>query len=126
MEHDALLIEVLHVEVLAAPVLAELHNVADVVFGEHYRRLDDGLFHVVDRVDRRHVRRVRALDHLAAGEVYVIDNGRRRADEVEVELALEPFLDHFVVQKAEEAASKAEAQGRRRLGIERQRRIVQA
>ena len=51
---------------------------------------------------------------------------RRGRDEVEVVLALQPLLDDLHVQQAEEAAAEAEAQRRRRLGLARERRVVEA
>ena len=43
---------------------------------------------------------------------------RRRGDEVEVELALQPLLDDLHVQQAQEAAAEAEAQRDRALRLE--------
>ena len=50
---------------------------------------------------------------------------RRRGDEVEVELALEPLLDDLHVQQAEEAAAEPEAQRDRALGLEGEARVVE-
>jgi len=44
----------------------------------------------------------------------LVDHRRRGRDEVEVELALQPLLDDFEVQQAEEAAAEAEAERRAR------------
>jgi hypothetical protein len=43
----------------------------------------------------------------------LVDHGRRGDDQIEVVLALEPFLHDLHVQHAEEAAAEAEAQRRR-------------
>ena len=51
---------------------------------------------------------------------------RRGGDEVEVVLALEPLLDDLHVQQAQEAAAETEAERRRRLGLARERGVVEA
>ena len=50
---------------------------------------------------------------------------RRRGDEVEVELALEPLLDDLHVQQAQEAAAEAEAERDRRFRLEADRGVVE-
>ncbi len=55
-----------------------------------------------------------------------VGHGRRRRDECEGELALEPLLDDLHVQQAEEAAAEAEAQRVRGLGLVAEGRVVQA
>jgi hypothetical protein len=40
--------------------------------------------------------------------VDLVDDARRRGDQVEVELALQPLLDDFQVEEAEEPAAEAE------------------
>ena len=50
---------------------------------------------------------------------------RHGRDDVHVELAVQTFLDNLHVQKTEEAATETEAESHRRLGLERERRIVE-
>src|SRR5207244_9478326 len=52
-------------------------------------------------------------------------DGRRRGDELELELALEALLDDLEVEKAEEPAPKSEPQGRRVFWLEGKRAIVE-
>ena len=51
---------------------------------------------------------------------------RRRGDEVEVELALEPLGDDLEVQEAEEAAAEAEAERGAGLRLVGEARVVEA
>ena len=51
----------------------------------------------------------------------LVDDGRRRRDQVHVVLALEPLLHDVHVQQAEEAAAEAEAQRLRDFGLVVQR-----
>ncbi len=61
----------------------------------------------------------------AVAQQELVDDGRRRRDQVHVVLALEPLLHDVHVQQAEEAAAEAEAQRLRDLGLEVQRRVVE-
>ena len=47
---------------------------------------------------------------VAVGQRDLVDHRRRGGDQVEVELALQPLLDDFEMQQAEEAAAEAEAE----------------
>src|SRR5262245_1522231 len=124
-DHHALAAVVVGLHVLAAPVGAQLHDGADVL-GRH----DD--VHARDRLevveDQRAVgqfaRRADLL-LLAAVQLDAVAHGRRRLHEVHVLLALEPLLDHFHVQQAEEAAAEAEAERIAGLGLERERAVVE-
>ena len=58
----------------------------------------------------RHVGRIVQLDHRAVGHVDLVDHGGRGGDQVEIEFALQPLLDDFQMQQAQEAAAEAEAQ----------------
>ena len=74
---------------------------------------------------RRHVGRVVHLDEFAAGRLDAVRDGRRRDEQVEVELALEPLPDDLHVQEPEEAAAEAEAERLRRLRLVGERGVVQ-
>ena len=62
---------------------------------------------------------------LAVLHRHVVDDVRRRRDEVEAELALEPLADDLEVQQPEEAAAEAEPERRARLRLVDQRGVVQ-
>ena len=63
--------------------------------------------------------------HRAVAQQQLVDDRRRRRDQVHVVLALEPLLHDVHVQEAQEAAAEAEAQRLRDLGLVVQRRIVE-
>ena len=63
--------------------------------------------------------------HRAVAQQDLVDDGRRRRDQVHVVFALEALLHDVHVQQAEEAAAEAEAQRLRHLGLVVQRRVVQ-
>ena len=111
MQLHPALVEVGHIPVLAAALLAEVHNAADVL-----RRGDDvgpheGLLGVLD------LRRVRVvqgrvdLQLRAVGLEDAVDDVGGRGDEVEVILPLQALHDDLHMQEAQEAAAEAEAQG---------------
>ena len=100
MKHYTLIIKILHVGIFAAALLAELHDVSDIFLRKHYRCLNDRLFHVIDGCRIRHVRRVRTVNNRTVSKMDLIDNRRSCTDEVEIEFALESFLDYFIVKKS--------------------------
>ena len=62
----------------------------------------------------------------AVAEMDLVDDARRRRDEVEIELALETLLDDLEVQEPEEAAAEAEAEGGARLHLVGEAGVVEA
>ena len=110
MQLDARGVEVFHVLVFAAPVGAQLHDCADI-----FRRRQD-----VDLCERllRHLdlRRVRIVERRIDVDLRpvelrdLVDDVRRRRDEVEIVLALQPLHDDLHVQQSKEAAPETEAE----------------
>src|SRR5213079_2617269 len=124
-ELDARRVHVMHALVHAAPLLAQLHDAADV-FGRRYDpRLDVRLLDVVDGRAVRHEARVLDQLHRAVRLVDVVLHVRHGADQVEVELPLEPLAHDLHVEQPEEAAAKPEAECHRRLGLVVQRPVVE-
>ncbi len=68
--------------------------------------------------------RVLDADLLAGREHHVVDDARRRGDEVEVELALEALLDDLHVEEPEKPTAEAEAERLARVRFEGERRVV--
>jgi len=64
-------------------------------------------------------------DRLAVGQHDLVLHRRRRGDQVQVVLALEPLLDDVHVEQTQKAAAKAEIEGLRRLGFIGQRGVVE-
>ena len=107
-----------------AALVAELHHGADVLLGHDHLRLDVRLLDLVDRVG--HVgRRVHLAPLGRVLRAHAVGDGRRRHEQVEVELALEPLAHDLHVQQAEEAAAEAEAERLRGLGLVEERRVVE-
>ncbi len=112
-------------DVLAAALLAELHDRADELFGRDDRRLDERLADLLDRARVGHVGGVVHLQLLAVGQRHVeLDRGHRR-EQLEVVLALESLAHDVHVQQAEEAAAEAEAERVGGLGLPGQRGVVE-
>ena len=106
-----------------AALVRELHDRADVVLGDDHRRLHVRLLDLLELA--RHLRRVVHLDLLTCARRRAVGDVRRGDEEVEVELALEALADDLHVQEAEEAAAEPEAERLRRLGLVRERAVVQ-
>ena len=118
-------VEILHVLVLAASVLTQRHDVADVLL-----RRDDGHLHIrlVRLGDGRGVRViVGVVDHdgAAVGLYDLVDNGGERCDQLKVKFALQTLLDYLHMQHAKEAAAEAEAQRNGALRLKRERGVVE-
>src|SRR5437899_2883148 len=124
-ELDAGWVYEVHPPVHAAPLLAELHDRADVLCRGQDPRLDVRLLDVVHFGAVRHQARVFDRLHRAASSMNVVSHVRDRADQVEVELPFEPLAHDLHVQQAEEPAAEPEAQGHRRLRLVVQRSIVE-
>ena len=69
--------------------------------------------------------RIVQCEDRAVGLQHLVDDGRRRADQVEVVLALQTLLDDVHVQQAEKAAAKAESHRLGALRLEMQCRVVE-
>src|SRR5579884_3896797 len=106
---DAFRREVLHVVEAAPPVVAELHDGADVLLRDDDRRLHVRLLDLLDL--RRHLRRVVHLGPLVRARLlHAIRDVRRGDEQVEVELPLEALAHDLHVEQAEEAAPEAETE----------------
>ena len=125
MQLDEPGVEVLHVLVLPAPVLAEGHDVADELLGRDYGDVHIGLAGLLDGGGVGVVVGVVHAHDAAVGLFDLVDDGGQGRDEVEVELALQPLLDDLHVQHAEEAAAEAEAEGDGALRLVGERSVVE-
>ena len=125
MEHDADVVHVFHVDVFAAAILTELHEVTDIFFRRHDRRLNDRFLHVIDLRRIRHIRRVIHTDDFTCGRVNLIDYRRRGRNEVEIELSFKSFLNNFIVKKSQETATETKSQSGRSLRFKRKCRVVE-
>ena len=73
----------------------------------------------------RQLRRVVDIDLAAVGQERPVRHRRRRGDQRQVELPLQPLPDDLHVQQPEEPAAEPDAQCVRRLRLEREARIVE-
>ena len=104
--------EILELLLVAALFFEQLQNLADILFARNDGRVDDRLF---DLLGLRRVRElVRTLDHdhFIVRQRHAVTHARRRGDQVDIELALEPLLNDLHVEETQEAAAEAEAKGR--------------
>ena len=110
----------MHSVVDPPPLLAQLHDAADVLGRGHDAGLHVGLVDPGDVGWIGQVARVLQQQLLAVGLVHVVLHRRHRGDQVEVELALQPLLHDLHVQQSQKAAAKAKAErgGRLRLVME--------
>ncbi|CAB5014047.1 unannotated protein [freshwater metagenome] len=121
---DPLLREVVHAEERAAALLAQLHDRADELARQDDGGPDDRLEDLRDLLGRE-LARIRHDDLVAVIAHDAVDDVRRRRDEVEVRLALEPLADDLHVEQAEESASEAEPEGEGGLGLVDERGVVE-
>ncbi len=126
VEHDAGGADVLESFLLAALFFDQRENAADIFFVGENGGEDDGLLDFGDLAGIEPARRVVDFDHGAVGFVDLVADAGSGGDEVEIELALQAFLNDFHMEQAEKAAAKSEAKGDRTFGLEEEGRIVQA
>jgi hypothetical protein len=106
-----------HAGVLAAALLAELHDLADELLRGEDRGADVRLADLGDRCRVGHVVGAVDLDHGAVGQRHLVLDARHRRQQLEVVLALEPLAHDVHVQQPEEAAAEAEAERVGGLGL---------
>ena len=92
------------------PVLAELEHGAEMLVGHEDGGLDPRLLDLGDLLRIGHVGGIVQLLHGAVGHMHAVDDGGRRGDQVDIELALEPLADDLEMQQPEKAAAEAEAE----------------
>jgi hypothetical protein len=114
-----------HVDVGAAAAWQSSITAPDLLGGADDRGADVGLF---DRLDRARVGQLgRAADLLApaVGQVDLVAHVRRRRQQVEAVLALQPLAHDLHVEQAEEAAAEAEAERLRGLRLPGESGVVE-
>uniref|UniRef100_A0A0N4ZLE2 Glucosamine_iso domain-containing protein n=1 Tax=Parastrongyloides trichosuri TaxID=131310 RepID=A0A0N4ZLE2_PARTI len=126
IDHQGAGADVGQFDLAAATVLAQLDHPAEVFVGGQDGGLDPRLADRLDLHDVRQVGRVVQVDLGPVAQADLVDDRRRRRDQVEVELAAQALLNDLEVQQAEEAAAEAEAQGGRALHLIGEAGVVQA
>ena len=117
-------VEVLHILEFAAPVLTQIHDRADVFGRGDEVRLRIRLLRLGDLGGVGVVERGIDVELRAVGLRDLVDDVRRRRDEVVIVLALQPLLHDVHVQETKEARAEAEAERLGAFGLKTQRRIV--
>lgn len=123
-EHDATIIDGLGILEDAALVHEELHDVADEFGGDHDEDADHGLANFLDLGGLGEEGGVVDDDLGSVGLGDFVDHGRVGGNDIHVELAAEAFLDDLHVEKAEESAAEAEAEGDGGFGLEGEGGVV--
>ena len=103
-------VEVLHILIVAAPVLTQRHDVAHKLVRRDDSHLDIGLIRLRDGGHLRVVMGVIDHDNAAVRLDDLVDDRGERGDKVKVKLALKPLLNDLHVQHTEKTAAEAEAE----------------
>ena len=123
-QHD-LTAHVLHIDLNAALLVTQSHDVTDIFLRHEDGRSDNRLKNGFDSTDFRQFGRVFNFDFLAVFQHDFINHRWRSGNQVHVELAFQTFLNDFQVQQTQESATEAEAQRLGNLRLKFQRSIVQ-
>ena len=102
------------IDLLAAAIVAQAQDGAEVVVGHHDGGAYPGFLDVVDQRGVGHVGGVVQLGDGAAGAVDAIDDAGGGGDQIEIEFAREAFLDDLEMQKSQESHSGNQNPARRR------------
>src|SRR5713101_3084674 len=125
LEHDTVARPVLQLLEHAAPILTELHHRTDVSGRNDDRKLHERLGYGLDRGGGGKQSRVVDFDRVASLQLHAVLDGGCRRDELQLELALQAFLDDLEVEQTEESAAKPESQRGRVLRLVRKRAVVE-
>ena len=109
---------VLHIDLHAALLVTQSHDVADVFLRHEDGRSDNRLENGFDAADVGQFGRIFDFDFFAAFQHDFVNHRRRGGNQIHVELALQAFLHDFQVQQTQEAATEAEAQRLRNFRLE--------
>ena len=123
MEGDPVGGDVFHIDKLAPPLLAQLHQGAVVAVGRIDLQLHVGLFDRFALLGIGQGGRVIHQHDAAIDQVHLIHHRRCRDDQVQVVFPLQPFLHDLHVQQAQEAAAEAKAHGTTGFRLILERRI---
>ena len=113
-----------HVGCNATVLDSELHDGTRILGRADDLSLEVGFLDTLDARGLGKILRATDINHLSVSLVDVIVNRGARGNEVQIELALQAFLDDFHVQQAQEAHTEAKAERHRGLGLPHQRRVV--
>ncbi len=118
-------LNVLHIDVHAALLLAQLHDGAHIVGRREDLRRNHGLLHVVDVGRIGQISGVVDVQLGTVGLDHVVDHRGRGGNQIQIELALQALLNDLHVQQTQEARAEAEAQRHRGLRLKGQRGVVE-
>ena len=110
MELHTVSVQILHVLIVAAPLLAQFHNVAHILLGRNNAGLNEGLLGLLNLRRVRIVQRRVDLQLFTVGFGDVIDDVGGRSDQIEIILPFQPLHNDLHVEQPQEAAAKTEAQ----------------
>ena len=118
-------VKILHILVLAAPVLTEGHDIAHKLIGRN-----DGDFHIglIGLGNGDGVGVVMGIVHHDLGTIGLddlVDNGGQGGDKLQVKLPLKALLNYLHMEHTEEAAAEAKAQCNRAFRLIGKRSIVE-
>ena len=110
-EHDAEFVDGLGVFEVTAFFHDELHDVADIVAGDHDEDAHDGFADFLDDLGFGEISRIIDDEFFPIGLGDLVDHGGIGGDDLHVEFAAEALLDDLHVKEAEETAAETEAEG---------------
>ena len=108
-QHD-LTTHILHIDLHAALLVTQSHDVADILLRHKNGRSNNRLKNGFDAADVGQFGRIFDFDFFAAFQHDFVNHRRRGGNQIHVKLALQAFLHDFQVQQTQETAAEAEAQ----------------
>ena len=113
------------VDLPPAPVFTKFQHRPQIFVRHQNRRGNPRFLDLFDPHHIRHIRRIVQFYSVPIRHVNMIDHRRRRRDQIEIELPLQPFANNVEMQKAQKAATHAKAQRRRRFHFIRETGVIQ-
>src|SRR5579872_3734633 len=125
MQQDAPAADVLKLPLRPPLLFEELQDLPDVLLARDYSRVDDRLLDLLGLRWIRELGRIIDRHDLAIELCNPIPHTRSRRDQVDLELALQPFLHDLQMQQAQEPAPESESQRHRILRLEVECSVIQ-
>ena len=124
-QHRTRRIQIFHTDIIAAPLLAEFHNRADVILRQHDFRLYNRLLHLQNTRRIRHIAGVGKLKIRTVRQINLINNAGGSRYQIQIIFPFQTFLHNFQMQQAQKAAAETKAKRNRGFRLKEQRGVIQ-
>ena len=124
MQYGPFFFNIFHALVNSAPLLAQIHDCADILGSHHDFCFYHGFLHIFDLRRVRHICRIGQVLHFPVCLVHLVNNAGGCGNQVQIVFPLQTLLYNLQMEKAQKAAPESKSQSRGSLGLKLKRRVV--